>query len=132
MPDNLFERYLRVLGCRARKPGPEALTELTAAQLTRVYFENISKLYFMKREGLRELPGLERYLDGIERFHFGGTCYANNYYFHLLLGHLGYDVKLCGADMSAPDVHVVSIVATFSSRRTKTARRRWGCTATEC
>lgn len=111
MSNGLFERYLRILGCPSREPGSEALAELVAAQLTHVYFENISKLYFMKREGLRGLPGLERYLDGIERFHFGGTCYANNYYFHLLLDHLGYDVKLCGADMSAPDVHVVSFVA---------------------
>ena len=54
---------------------------------------------------------LEGYLDGIERFNFGGTCYANNYYLHTLLQHLGFDVRLCGADMNNPDVHLVSIVA---------------------
>jgi arylamine N-acetyltransferase len=111
MTVDAFDRYLRILGCPAREPGREALAELVAAQLTRVPFENISKLYFLGREGLRRLPGLERYLDGVEQFNFGGTCYANNYYFYRLLDHLGYDVKLCGADMSAPDVHVVSLVS---------------------
>jgi arylamine N-acetyltransferase len=49
-------------------------------------------------------------LDGIERFHFGGTCYTNNYYLYQLLANLGYQIKLCGADMSNPDVHLVSMV----------------------
>jgi arylamine N-acetyltransferase len=64
----------------------------------------------MKTEGLRGLPSLEQHLDGIERFSFGGTCYPNNYYFNLLLRHLGYKVTLCGADMTSPDVHIVSLV----------------------
>jgi hypothetical protein len=29
---------------------------------------------------LRALPAIEQFLDGIERHHFGGTCYAANYY----------------------------------------------------
>jgi len=107
----LFERYLQVLGIERKAPTLTALAELVEAQLTRVPFENISKLYYRKRENLRSLPGLERYLDGIERYHFGGTCYANNYYLHLLLTHLGYQVKLCGADMNNPDVHLVNLVA---------------------
>jgi arylamine N-acetyltransferase len=108
-PD-LIDRYLRILGLSRRDPGWDALAELVAAHVMRVPFENISKLYYRKHVGLRSLPGLERFLDGIERHHFGGTCYTNNYYLNSLLAHLGYDVKLCGADMANPDVHLVSIV----------------------
>ncbi len=78
--------------------------------MIRVPFENVSKLYRIKQAGLRGLPGLERHLDGIELHNFGGTCYANNYYFYLLLTHAGYDIMLCGADMDTPDAHIVSMV----------------------
>jgi arylamine N-acetyltransferase len=57
------------------------------------------------------LPGLARFLDGIADFHFGGTCYSTNYYFNRLLVSLGYRAMLCGADMSNPDVHLVSVVS---------------------
>jgi arylamine N-acetyltransferase len=80
------------------------------AQITRVPFENISKLWLTKTQGATTVPSLEQHLDSIERYHFGGTCYANNPYFAELLRHLGYEVAMCGADMSNPDVHVVSIV----------------------
>ena len=106
----LFDRYLRILGISRKKPSLNALTELTTAHLTRIPFENVSKLYYLKRHNLRELPRLERYLDGIERYHFGGTCYTNNVYLHLLLEHLGYQAKLCGCDMNNPDVHIVNLV----------------------
>jgi arylamine N-acetyltransferase len=76
-------------------------------------FENVSKLYAVRRLGLRELPPLERYLDEMERFGFGGTCYPNNIHFWSLLRHLGFDATLCGADMrSVPDVHVVIFART--------------------
>ena len=107
----LIEQYCRLLGIRRRKPSYEALVELVAAHMMRIPFENVSKLYYRKRDGLRRLPDLRQYLDGIERYNFGGTCYPNNYYLHLLLAHLGYDVMLCGADMANPDVHLVNIVS---------------------
>jgi arylamine N-acetyltransferase len=106
----LFKRYLRLLGISPKKPDRDALFKLTTAQLTQIPFENISKLYYLKKEGLRGLPDFERHLHGIENYHFGGTCYANNYYLHLLLKYLGYEVFLCGADMADPDVHIVNIV----------------------
>jgi len=109
LTDALAERYLRLLGVAARPPGPEALAEIVAAHVTCVPFENVSKLYYRAEPDMR-LPPIERYLDGIEHRHFGGTCYANNHHLVRLLAHLGYDVRLCGADMSAPDVHVVGIV----------------------
>jgi arylamine N-acetyltransferase len=106
----LFDRYLRILGIARREPSHEALAELVAAHLTRVPFENVSKLYARKQGNHRGLPELASFLDGIERYNFGGTCYSNNYFLYLLLQDLGYEVMLCGADMENPDVHIVSIV----------------------
>jgi arylamine N-acetyltransferase len=109
-PD-LVRRYLAALGVPQRQPSLNALRELVAAHLTRIPFENISKLHNRKHHGLAGLPPIELYIDGIERHHFGGTCYSNNFHFYALLTSLGYDVKLCGADMTNPDVHLV-ILAT--------------------
>jgi arylamine N-acetyltransferase len=105
-----FDRYLGVLAVPARPPSVAALSELTSAHLSRIPFENISKLYYRDDTSRRGLPDLTRFLDGIERHRFGGTCYSNNFHFHELLTFLGYPVTLCGADMSAPDVHLVNIV----------------------
>jgi len=80
---------LAILGVARREPSLEALRELLAAHLTRIPFENISKLYYRKRLGLVNLPGIQLYLEGIDKYHFGGTCYSNNYHFHLLLRSLG-------------------------------------------
>lgn len=108
-------RYLTILGISRRDPSFEALSEIIQAHLSRIPFENISKLYYKKHWGLRGIPNLDAYLQGIERFQFGGTCYSNNYYLYQLLSTLGYQIRLCGADMSSPDVHLVSIV-TLSGR----------------
>ncbi len=105
------DRYLRALGVPAAAPGPAALDELVRAHATRVPFENVSKLYRFKHEGLTGIPAIEQYLDGIERFRFGGTCYPNNVHFCRLLRTLGYDAALCGADMpSGEDVHAAIAV----------------------
>jgi len=106
----LISRYLAALGVSRREPTLEALRELVAAQLTRVPFENISKLYNRKHHDLADVPPLQLYLDGIERYHFGGTCYSNNFHFYSLLSTLGYNVKLCPADMRTPNVHAVIMV----------------------
>jgi arylamine N-acetyltransferase len=105
-----FDRYLEILGVNPEPPSLRALAALVEAQLTRVPFENVSKLFLRRREGADTMPTPDRYLDGIERFHLGGTCYPNNGYFNLLLRYLDYDARLCGADMSEPDVHLVSVV----------------------
>ena len=110
MTPDLLERYLSLLGIQRRKPSIDALNELVEAQMLKVPFENVSKLYYRKHNNLQDLPGLELFLDGIERYHFGGTCYSNNFYFNQLLVNLGYQVRLCGADMLNPDVHLVSVV----------------------
>ena len=105
-----LRRYLSLLGVSQREPSLDALTELVSAHLTRVSFENISKLSYWKRLHLNSVPSFQRFLDGIERYHFGGTCYSNNFHFYVLLECLGYKVRLCGADMSVPSVHMVSVV----------------------
>ncbi len=110
MLSKLQDRYLGLLGLQRRKPSVDALCELVQAHLSQVPFENVSKLYYKKHQGLRGIPSLELFLDGIERFHFGGTCYTNNYYLYQLLANLRYQNRLCGADMSNPDVHLVSMV----------------------
>ena len=99
-----------MLGIESEKPSLDHLRRLVRAQLIRVPFENISKLFLKKTRGAAFIPSLEEHLNGIENFNFGGTCYANNPYFAELLRHCGYEVDLCGADMTRPDVHVVSMV----------------------
>jgi N-hydroxyarylamine O-acetyltransferase len=110
MEDNC-NRYLRLLGVDAESPSTEALRRLVLAHMVRVPFENITKLVRWKTAGRCEIPSLAEYLDGIEQNHFGGTCYTNNYYLNQLLVYLGYEVRLCGADMNRPDVHMVSLVS---------------------
>ena len=105
-----FERYLSILGIGPERPSFDHLRRLVRAQIIRVPFENISKLYLKKTRGASYIPSLDEHLEGIAKHSFGGTCYANNPYFAVLLRHLGYEVEMCGADMSKPDVHVVSIV----------------------
>lgn len=108
--DPLFVRYLHHLNIEQRTPNLDALAEIARAHVTRVPFETVSKLYYKKTLGLTTVIPFDLYLDGMERFHFGGTCYANNYHLHQLLSALGYDADLCGAAMSKPDVHVVNVV----------------------
>jgi arylamine N-acetyltransferase len=102
--------YLDVLGLELEEPSIGYLNRVVSSQLIRAPFENISKLFVKRTRGETNIPSLEGYLDGIERFNFGGTCYANNLFLFRLLDHLGFDVRLCGADMNNPDVHIVSMV----------------------
>jgi N-hydroxyarylamine O-acetyltransferase len=104
-----FNKYQELLGVEVSKPSFELLGRIVKAHLIRIPFENISKLLY-KKQGMNYIPDLSIYLDGIEKYNFGGTCYTNNYYLYLLLEHLGFDVRLCGADMKNPDVHLVNIV----------------------
>jgi len=105
----LFNKYLDLLGVEASSPSFEFLCRIVRAHLLRIPFENVSKLLY-KKEGMDDIPDLSTYLNGIEKYNFGGTCYANNYYLNLLLNHLSFDVKLCSADMKNPDVHIINIV----------------------
>jgi N-hydroxyarylamine O-acetyltransferase len=111
MTDNkaLFKKYLSLLGVDASSPSIELLKKIVKAHLIKVSFENISKLIY-KQRGMNYIPNLSQYIDGIVKYNFGRTCYSNNYYLYLLLEYLGFDIKLCGADMRNPDVHLISII----------------------
>ena len=41
----LFSRYLALLGVPRREPGLDALREIVRVHLTRIPFENVSKLH---------------------------------------------------------------------------------------
>ena len=110
MKPGLVDRYLDILEVCREPPSITGLNRLVRAHVCQVPFENISKLHYKKHHGLRSLPAPDVYLDGLEKYRFGGTCYPNNYYFYRLLVGLGYQTRLCGADMSNPDVHLVSMV----------------------
>lgn len=105
-----YEAFLQILKIPKRDPNLSVLTQIIKAYLTTIPFENISKLYYMKKYGLMNIPDFDLYLQGISVQNFGGTCYSNNFYMNKLLEYLGYEVRLCGADMTNPDVHIVNIV----------------------
>ena len=110
LTEKQINKYLKILGVCNQAPGIKALKQLVSAHIKKIPFENISKLYYLNALNLTNIPAADQYLEGIEKFNFGGTCYSNNYHLYLLLNSLGYDVTLCGADMKQPDVHMVSMV----------------------
>jgi arylamine N-acetyltransferase len=105
----LFDKYLELIDVKASFPSFEFLCRIVRAHLLKIPFENVSKLLY-KKQGMDDIPDLPTYLNGINKYNFGGTCYTNNYYLNLLLNHLGFNVMLCGADMKNPDVHLINIV----------------------
>ncbi len=110
MNNNEISQYLDLLHITRSQPSVESLAAILRAHLYVFPFENISKLYYFKKFNRTGIPDLEHFLDGARDKHFGGTCYAINYYLSQLLTALGYQTKLCGADMQNPDAHVVNIV----------------------
>ncbi len=108
--NKLFAQYLKILKLKRKDPSIEFLTELLTSHITKIPFENISKLYYYKTRNLNKLIDFELYLSGIENHNFGGTCYSNNYYFNQLLNNIGFETLLCGADMNIPDAHLINIV----------------------
>jgi len=107
--EKLFDKYLHLLGVEKSLPSFDLLSRIVKAHLIKVPFENISKLLYKKR-GMNYIPDLGLFLEGIEKYNFGGTCYSNNYHLYSLLKYIGFNIKLCGADMKNPDVHLISIV----------------------
>lgn len=105
----IFDKFLNLLQVNAEKPSLDLLKKIIKSHLEKIPFENISKLIY-KQNGANDIPGFTQHLLGIEKYNFGGTCYSLNYYLYLLLKYLGFSVKLCGADMKLPDVHLLSIV----------------------
>lgn len=103
----LHKRFIKLLGVRIKPPSSLFLSELIEAHMARIPFENLSKLYYKAQFNQEQIPSYDQYLEGISAYHFGGTCYANNYYFYALLEYLGFRVKLCAADIRRPGTHMV-------------------------
>jgi arylamine N-acetyltransferase len=106
-----FEHYRRLLGLvgevRADLAG---LRQVVRQHLIAVPFENVSKRV-AARQGATHIAGPDEFLEGIEHYGLGGTCYTNNYYLHRLLRHLGFEARLCGADLAGrEDVHMAVMV----------------------
>ena len=101
----LVERYLRLLGLDDPPAGLASVREIVRRHLCRIPFENISKLLLVGREGAGRPIALAEFLDNIEYYDLGGTCYSCNPFLAWLLRELGHDADLLGADMSKPDVH---------------------------
>ncbi len=101
-----YTRYLRLLGFSEPPQGLDGLRAIVRRHLCRVPFENVSKLLLYEREPAGRPITLPEFLDGIERFDLGGTCYSSNPFLAELLRVLGYDADLLGADMMTfPNVH---------------------------
>jgi N-hydroxyarylamine O-acetyltransferase len=100
-----YSRYLRLLGFDHPPTGLEGLRQLVRRHVIGVPFENISKLLLIGRERKGRLTTLADFLDGLERYDLGGTCYTSNPFFADLLRELGYDADLLGCDMSHANVH---------------------------
>lgn len=100
-----YDRYLRLLGFGEPPSGLPGLRQLLSRHLSRVPFENVSKLLLFGRERAGRVTTLPEFLDGIEHRDLGGTCYTSNPYLMQLLLALGYDADLLSADMSTPHIH---------------------------
>jgi len=105
-----YDSYIKKLGLSKRNPSLPALTEIVSTHLTKIPFENLSKIYYHSKYDMLTIPDLEMYLEGMIKYNFGGTCYTCNYYLNQLLKYLGYRVRLCGCNMNNPDVHIVNVV----------------------
>jgi len=103
-------RYLELLGISSTHCALDDLRNLVSAHLIRIPFENISMLYRFSQFGLTATPPIDMFLDGVEQHHFGGMCFSSNIHFHSLLTTLGFDARLCGADMQSVNAHMVIIV----------------------
>jgi len=100
-----YARYLRLLGFEQTPSGHEGLRQIVRQHLIRIPFENISKLLQFGREQKGRITGLAEFLDGIERYDLGGTCYTANPFLAELLREVGYEADLLGCDMRRPNVH---------------------------
>lgn len=100
-----YARYLRLLGFNHSPSGLDGLRQLVRQHVIRVPFENISKLLLFGRERKGRLTALPEFLDGLERYDLGGTCYTANPFFAELLQEVGYNAVLLGCDMKHANVH---------------------------
>jgi arylamine N-acetyltransferase len=86
---------LQILGLQPEKPSQDFLARLLKHHQRHVPYENVSKLV-RGQSGNFALPGFEEYVQGIQGFDCGGTCFTQNVHFQHLLGYLGFESTLLG------------------------------------
>lgn len=87
-----LDLFLKILGLEKKNPDLAYLKEILDAHQKRVPYENFSKILYAN-QGAR-IPTLEEYLNRIQQFGFGATCFPRNIYLCELLQELGFDSHL--------------------------------------
>jgi N-hydroxyarylamine O-acetyltransferase len=83
--------YLQHLQLPVKTPSFSYLSEICTAHLTKIPFENISKLLLYKKG--KYIPEPEEFVEQIIHQDLGGTCYAINRTLFLLLQELGFECR---------------------------------------
>ncbi len=89
------EKYLKLLGVQKGSPSFSFLTAAVKCHLSKVPYENISKLVRFHQVG-PSIPSFEEFVGGIVEKTYGGTCFAQNIYLNHILNYLGFKSTLVG------------------------------------
>jgi N-hydroxyarylamine O-acetyltransferase len=117
-------KYLSHLGLFPEQPSIRFLESLCRAHLTRLPFENISKLMYYRDQKINGflIPPIDLHVNNIQRYDYGGTCYIINSRALLLLKSLGfscYHVRLgnhhLGIIVESPEQHGVLMYIDFGA-----------------
>lgn len=92
-------QYLNFLGLEPEQPSIPYLESICRAHLSRLPFENISKLIYYRDQHVNGflIPPIEKHVANIQQHNYGGTCYNINSQTLLLLQALdfsGFHVRL--------------------------------------
>jgi len=89
------EKYLKLLGIQKGPPSLSFLVATVKRHLSKVPYENISKIIRFHEVG-PSIPSLEEFVAGMVEKTYGGTCFAQNIYLNHILNYLGFKSKLVG------------------------------------
>ncbi len=89
------EKYLKHLGIKVMQPSVSFLNEIVKRQLSKVPYENISKIVRLHEIG-PSIPNLEEFVAGMVDKTYGGTCFVQNIYLNHILDYLGFKTNLIG------------------------------------
>ena len=101
-----LEKFSEYLGLQKEPPTLDFLERILPVYLEKVPYESLSKILFTDPDSPK-FVSLSEYVDRLEEFGFGGTCFANNIYFGELLKYLGFRAELNSVDTrDSKDSHV--------------------------
>lgn len=113
-PRGFLDRVLEKWEMDAVRPEPESLDRLHTAYITRVPFENATKLVKAARAGNPEtaLRGPVEFWEEYLRWGSGGTCFAVTAAYQFLLRYLGFTSRLvfCHLPGNRPKAHSALLV----------------------